>query len=71
MKWRRTVLILAVVFISFYFTKNAYAYLDPGTGSSVFQLIVAAILGGVFALKLFGAKMIRRFKDHSQKKKKS
>jgi uncharacterized membrane protein len=29
------------------------AYLDPGTGSYILQIILAAILGGLFALKLF------------------
>ena len=30
-----------------------YAYLDPGTGSYILQIILAAVLGGLFALKLF------------------
>lgn len=39
----------------FYFdhTFLLYAYLDPGTGSYFFQLIIAALLGGLFAIKLF------------------
>lgn len=32
---------------------EASAYLDPGTGSYIFQLIVAAVFGGLFALKTF------------------
>lgn len=35
------------------FPSVAYAYLDPGTGSYVFQVLVGAVLGGVFALKMF------------------
>ena len=31
---------------------RAHAYLDPGTGSYILQLVMAALLGGVFALKL-------------------
>jgi hypothetical protein len=32
---------------------KAYAYLDPGTGSYLFQLAIAAILGGLYAIKVF------------------
>jgi len=31
----------------------AFAYIDPGTGSYVVQIIIAAIVGGGFALKIF------------------
>jgi phosphate/sulfate permease len=34
-------------------TKDMAAYLDPGTGSIIIQLIIAGIVGGGFALKLF------------------
>lgn len=30
-----------------------YAYLDPGTGSYIFQMLVASILGGLYALKVY------------------
>lgn len=30
-----------------------FAYLDPGTGSLVFQLGLAGLLGGLFSLKSF------------------
>lgn len=33
------------------FPKPAQAYLDPGTGSYVFQLLVAGLLGSLFFLK--------------------
>jgi hypothetical protein len=35
----------------------AWAYIDPGTGSYVFQIAVATLLGGVFALRLFWSKV--------------
>ena len=31
----------------------AYAYLDPGTGSYVLQLVLGALVGMLFALKVF------------------
>ncbi|MCK4994803.1 MAG: hypothetical protein KAS13_07160 [Candidatus Omnitrophica bacterium] len=31
---------------------KAYAYIDPGSGSSLFQLIICTAIGGFFACKL-------------------
>jgi len=33
--------------------RAAYAYLDPGTGSYIFQLLIAGLLGGLLAVKIF------------------
>jgi hypothetical protein len=38
--------------------ERVYAYVDPGTGSYVFQVIVAFILGGLFSVKLFWRRII-------------
>ena len=35
----------------------ALAYLDPGTGSFVIQGIIAAIVGGGFAIKMFWSRI--------------
>lgn len=32
--------------------QDAHAYLDPGTGSYVLQMIIAGLLGAAFAIKL-------------------
>jgi hypothetical protein len=45
------------------FTQKAYAYLDPGTGSYFFQLVIGALIGGLFAVKLFWNKIIFFFKN--------
>lgn len=47
------------VVVLFYFIVplKAYAYLDPGTGSYIFQLIIAVFIGGLFAAKLFWNKI--------------
>ena len=42
---------------------NAYAYLDPGTGSYVIQVVIAAFLGGLFAIKMFWTKIKTFFKN--------
>lgn len=57
-------LILFVVF-----TKEAYAYLDPGTGSYVLQLLVAGALGGLFAVKTFWRQLVSFFTNLFSKKK--
>lgn len=50
---------ILVVLVLFYFVsiKDAYAYLDPGSGSYVIQLIIAGLLGGLYALKVFWSKV--------------
>lgn len=54
-KYSRVLSILVISFTFFYLFRlqPAYAYLDPGTGSYFFQLIIATLLGGLFAVKLF------------------
>ena len=39
--------------ITLIFTQNAYAYLDPGTGSILIQGLIAAIAGGLFTLRMY------------------
>jgi len=49
---------VAVFFLLiFVFSKDSYAYLDPGTGSYIFQLIIAGIIGGMFSIKIFWNKI--------------
>lgn len=45
--------ILMMLLLLSLFPTVAYAYLDPGTGSYVFQVLVGALLGGAFAIKMF------------------
>jgi hypothetical protein len=33
--------------------QDAFAYIDPGTGSFVLQLVIASLLGAAFAVKAF------------------
>lgn len=35
------------------FPRKACAYIDPGTGSYIFQLLIATAVGGLFAIKIF------------------
>ena len=33
--------------------QEAHAYLDPGTGSFMLQMLIAALVGGTYALKIY------------------
>ena len=44
-------------------SNRAYAYLDLGTGSYIFQMIIAVFIGGLFALKLFWGKVKNFFSN--------
>lgn len=43
--------------ISIMQTKTAHAYLDPGSGSLLFQLLIGGLLSGLFAIKLYFKKI--------------
>jgi hypothetical protein len=40
---------------------KAYCYLDPGTGSFAFQIIMGILLSAVFAVKSFWREIMRFF----------
>ena len=42
--------------------KNPPLYLDPGSGSYIFQLIIAALVGGAFVIKLYWKKISALFR---------
>lgn len=49
-------------------TKNAHAYLDPGTGSYIVQILIATLAGGAYILasswgkvKAFLSKVLSKF----------
>ena len=48
--------------LSMALSKNAYAYLDPGTGSYIIQLLIAAFVGIGFAVRLFWGRIKDFFK---------
>jgi flagellar biosynthesis protein FliQ len=50
-------IIIAFILVQVIFIPKAYAYLDPGTGSYILQVIMAAVVGGLFITKLFWNKM--------------
>ena len=50
---RLIAIFLCLVSVSLVFPQKAHAYLDPGTGSYILQLLIAALIGAIFAVKLF------------------
>lgn len=59
------VLIATLLFL-FVLPKPAFAYLDPGTGSYLFQFVIAGALGGIY----FFRGHIYKFKERLTKKDK-
>ena len=68
-------LLIAIILMLLILPQSSYAYLDPGTGSYIIQIIIAGFLGGIFALKIFW-KQIKVFfkkifsKNHPNEKSK-
>ena len=48
------------LFLKFVFPSSAQAYLDPGSGSFILQIIIASIMGIILVVKLYWKK-IRTF----------
>lgn len=58
---------LLVVLLCLVSAPAAYAYLDPGTGSYIFQILIAAIVGVGFLVKVYWGKIKGLFTRHSSK----
>ena len=50
------ILFLSIV-VQIFLLQDAFAYLDPGTGSYIFQVFVAALIGGLFTIKIYWRKI--------------
>jgi len=59
--------IFIAIFINLIFAKEGLAYLDPGSGSYLLQLLLGALLGGLFALKVFWGRITAFFKSFFNK----
>lgn len=60
--------LLMLVMALFVFPTQAHAYLDPGTGSYLLQIALAAIVGTLFAIRLFWIRIRTFFKDLFKKR---
>ena len=52
--------VILAFLLSLICTRDAYAYLDPGSGSYILQLLVAGLLGASLAIRIYWRK-IRAF----------
>ena len=50
-----------------FFVSDAYAYLDPGTGSVILQALIGVIAGVLIALKIYWYKLKEKFLDKTKK----
>ena len=59
MHYKKQKLYLSCLSILFFLllAKPVHAYVDPGTGSYVLQLVLAFIFGGLFGIKLYWKKI--------------
>lgn len=50
------------------FPRQVYAYLDPGTGSYFFQVLIAGLLGSLFFIKTVFRRIKNYFKPKTEKR---
>ncbi len=67
--------ILAIAFL-FIGPRDVHAYLDPGSGSLLIQLVIGIFLGGAYFIKVFWHKILKLVlslfgKNNDEKKKQS
>tara|TARA_B100001105_G_C22112544_1_gene323970 strand:+ start:133 stop:354 length:222 start_codon:yes stop_codon:yes gene_type:complete len=59
---------IAVLFIfPQFFISDAYAYIDPGTGSAIIQMLIGSLVGLGIALKIYWHRIRMRFSNFSEK----
>ncbi len=50
-------LIIVLSFIAFSIPQTAYAYIDPGTGSMILQILIAAFAAIGYTIKVYWGKI--------------
>jgi|TARA_Y100000294_G_scaffold177470_1_gene202953 hypothetical protein len=63
--------LIALIIIIFFYTNNAYAYLDPGTGSIILQAILGFIAAAIATLSIYWNKFKMFILKIFKKEKKS
>ncbi len=56
-------LVTGLTFLWLMSSRPAYAYIDPGTGSYVLQMLIAVLLAALFALKQYWARIKDFFRN--------
>ena len=55
---RRPFPVALVLFLAFLAPSDVYPYIDAGTGSFMLQLLIAGIVGSLFAVKIFFRRIV-------------
>jgi hypothetical protein len=57
--WSRVAILsfVLIIALSVALPQKAYAYIDPGTGSYLFQLLMAAVFVGIFGVRILWGKI--------------
>jgi hypothetical protein len=63
---KSTLIILALLFTTSFFVSDAYAYLDPGTGSVVIQALMGVLVGLVITLKIYWSRLKEKISGYSK-----
>ncbi len=53
------------------YPRAAYAYIDPATGSYITQIVIAALIGGLFVIKQYFARIREFIRSLASREKKS
>jgi len=64
----RTFLFSLAILIHLDLSQSAHAYLDPGTGSMLLQLVLGGVAGAAVVVRLYWAR-VKGFFSHQNKKK--
>ena len=64
-------LLVHLIIYNIFIINNAYAYLDPGTGSIIIQAILGAIAAGFSYCAFYWSKIKNFFKKNNSKKDKN
>ena len=56
-KYRFTFFLASVFIFSQFFISNAYAYIDPGSESVAFALVIGVLVGAGMTIKLYWIKL--------------
>ena len=68
MKNKTFPILFLIVTLNFALSQNAYAYLDPGTGSYIFQVLIATFIGALFTIKMYWQKIKNFFANFFSRK---
>jgi len=65
-KWMFAFVCTFVIVVGY--IENAHAYIDPASGSYLLQFLLAGLLGGLFALKMYWKKLKLKLSSYFSKK---